>query len=363
MARTTSLAAALVHLRMEGSNGATTFVDDANPLTVSTWTSSGGAALTNARALSGDTTSLGLSGSSQYIYSGTLSTIWWQDLDNTDFSIEAAVYVSGSFSGDHALVARWRADTQRRWWLGFTSTGQLNFTYYTGSVDVSVTSVATVSTGAWVHVRMVKMGTNIALFIDGVQVALNTAATAFAGTSTVPVYIGITQALTFPMPACNIAHVIIAGLPCYGDLTTTFTSPPPLLTNVMDSVDENKVDSLKASRSYTWTETGAGALPVSENMQFNLVTVIPGLGSTNNTDPATAVYSGTVYNEGLPASRTLKAYRRDTGQFVSSATSNSTTGAFSILLVPNVEHYVVCLDDDGAPVKNDLIKRKTITVP
>lgn len=69
--------------------------------------------------------------------------------------------------------------------------------------------------------------------------------------------------------------------------------------------------------------------------------------------------SGTVYDsEGQPsAGRTVRAYRRDTGSLLGSATTDS-SGAYSILVGSFAsEVQIVCLDDAGGTLENDLILR------
>lgn len=77
-------------------------------------------------------------------------------------------------------------------------------------------------------------------------------------------------------------------------------------------------------------------------------------------DVASFAVSGTVLdNTGAPAARTVRVYRRDTGALLGSTTSNATTGAYSVASTYSGEVQVVCLDDSGGTVYNDLILRAT----
>lgn len=62
-----------------------------------------------------------------------------------------------------------------------------------------------------------------------------------------------------------------------------------------------------------------------------------------------------------PLARKVRAHRRSDGGMVASATSNGTTGAFSLTVWSTELHYIVCLDADGG-TKNALIKDRVIPV-
>ncbi len=67
--------------------------------------------------------------------------------------------------------------------------------------------------------------------------------------------------------------------------------------------------------------------------------------------------SGVVRVESAPASRTVRAYHRDTGAFVGSATSDPSTGAYTINCTTLSDCCVLCLDDSGGTTYNDQIAR------
>lgn len=58
-------------------------------------------------------------------------------------------------------------------------------------------------------------------------------------------------------------------------------------------------------------------------------------------------------------SRRVVAYLRSNGEFVGHATSDPTTGNWSIGTPYNEEHDVLCLDDAAGATYNDLIHRAT----
>jgi hypothetical protein len=60
-------------------------------------------------------------------------------------------------------------------------------------------------------------------------------------------------------------------------------------------------------------------------------------------------FSGTVLDEtGTPAARTVRAYRRSTGELVGEATSDGSTGAYQIYTPFNEYHTLEFLNDDSA---------------
>jgi len=84
------------------------------------------------------------------------------------------------------------------------------------------------------------------------------------------------------------------------------------------------------------------------------------IGTGMDAAPAgpTRVISGTVEDEqGLPSSRLIRAYRRDTGGLAGQTTSDPGTGAFSIPVEQPGEYTVLCLDDEAGLIENDYAVR------
>jgi len=68
--------------------------------------------------------------------------------------------------------------------------------------------------------------------------------------------------------------------------------------------------------------------------------------------------SGTVTDENSdPVARTVRAYQRSTGALLGSAVSDGVTGAYAVNTPTLDEVQVVCLDDAGGTLENDLILR------
>jgi hypothetical protein len=61
--------------------------------------------------------------------------------------------------------------------------------------------------------------------------------------------------------------------------------------------------------------------------------------------------------DGNPAARIVRAYRRDTGALIVSTTSDAVTGEYELILPDTNEIQRIVLDDDAAPLYNDLIDR------
>lgn len=74
---------------------------------------------------------------------------------------------------------------------------------------------------------------------------------------------------------------------------------------------------------------------------------------------ATYTVSGTTTEDGAPVSRTVRAYRRDTGELLGEVASNAATGAYTLTIGYGGEVQVVCLDDSLGITYNDQIARVT----
>jgi len=71
--------------------------------------------------------------------------------------------------------------------------------------------------------------------------------------------------------------------------------------------------------------------------------------------PAIFSFEGNVYEKGVPVARTVRSYRRDTGELTDETTSNSSTGYYYLETTYSGLHSIVCLDDEGGLSYNDLI--------
>lgn len=76
---------------------------------------------------------------------------------------------------------------------------------------------------------------------------------------------------------------------------------------------------------------------------------------------ATASFSGTVYEVGVPVARTVRAHNRSTGALTQEVTSDESTGAFTFnSLEPETEYYIVALDNDTGDDYNAIIYDRII---
>lgn len=65
-------------------------------------------------------------------------------------------------------------------------------------------------------------------------------------------------------------------------------------------------------------------------------------------------FSGIVYEQSSPVSRTLYLYRRDTGAYVDTTTASG-DGSYTLSTTYSGTHFIVCLDDAAGDDFNDLI--------
>lgn len=71
-----------------------------------------------------------------------------------------------------------------------------------------------------------------------------------------------------------------------------------------------------------------------------------------------AIVSGKVVDfNANPVARTLRVYRRDTGELIGSGTSSAVTGEYAIAVAHTEEVQVVMLDDAAGTLENDKILR------
>lgn len=86
-------------------------------------------------------------------------------------------------------------------------------------------------------------------------------------------------------------------------------------------------------------------------------------GYTAGLGALTFEISGNVKNDaGANTARTVRAYRRDTGVLIGSATSDASTGNYSISTAYSGEHTIVVLDDDAGTAYNALVLDRVLGV-
>jgi hypothetical protein len=159
-------------LHMDGSNGSTTFTDSSNnALTV---TANGNAQISTAQSKFGGASGL-FDGTGDYLSTAHNAAL---SIESGDFTVESWIYraVSGSV---HSVINK-RLDTPSStgyaWRVNANNTLQF---FFTGGS--SITSTATVSSGAWTYIAATRSGNTVRQFIDGTIDA--TTATFSNGTS------------------------------------------------------------------------------------------------------------------------------------------------------------------------------------
>jgi hypothetical protein len=92
--------------------------------------------------------------------------------------------------------------------------------------------------------------------------------------------------------------------------------------------------------------------------KWGLESLLPSGHPYKDAAPQSFSVSGIIRDaDGNPAERVVRAYRRDTGALIASTTSDSVTGHYEFALGLNDEIQRIVLDDDAAPLYNDLIDR------
>ena len=92
---------------------------------------------------------------------------------------------------------------------------------------------------------------------------------------------------------------------------------------------------------------GADTLDVRQTLSTTDTTVTPVLDSLNIIIEEGEEYyiTGTVEEDGVFVERTVRLYKRSTGELVDEGISDSVDGGFSFIIPDQTEHYVVALDD------------------
>jgi hypothetical protein len=108
---------------------------------------------------------------------------------------------------------------------------------------------------------------------------------------------------------------------------------------------------------------GADTLDVRQTLSTTDTTVTPVLDSLNIIIEEGYYITGTVEEDGVFVERTVRLYKRSTGELVDEGISDSVDGGFSFIIPDQTEHYVVALDDiSDATDYNALIYDRVIPV-
>ncbi|HSE71576.1 MAG TPA: phytase [Nocardioidaceae bacterium] len=291
-----------------------------------------------AGALTGDpNTAMRFNGSTGYAQVNNRSNL---NFTSGDFSIEAwaqpealtsmAVLQKGGTGGYSSWQYR----------LSVTSTGRWRGTVFVGGSNITVTSPAAPSTTKWTHLVLVRSGTSLRLFVDGVQVATTTF-TGNVNTSTGMLALGRSGASSSDYFRGGIDEVAIyptaltaAQIDEHYDAATTGGPPPPPDGEAPTVQLTNPVD----GASYTTSQTVDVTATATDNIGVSRVEFYDGgtLLGTDTTSPYSVPWQLTSAANG---SHTITARAFDAAG--NSTTSNAATVTVSISapgpITPTVE--------------------------
>lgn len=288
-------------LHGDGTNGSTTVVDSSPVANIAT--AYGNAQISTAQSVFG--------GASLYL-DGTGDRVQFADssvspLGTSDFTIEFWVMPSTPVQLYPCPLASGSYNTGS--WaiqLGRTGVG-LKVQLWVDNFSIGaamMTGATTLSTSAFTHVAITRVGTAFVLWVSGVSDATATSAANMRATS----------------------EVLVVGGDSAGSATSSFAG----------YIDDLRIT--KGVARYTSTFTPPTA--------------------------AFSDYAGQVSgivrdSSNAPCLRTVRAYDRTTGALVGTTTSNATTGVYTLNCASTSEVSIVCLDDVAGTTENDLILRTT----
>lgn len=223
-------------LHFDGPNDATTFTDSSS--FGRSATVSGNAKLSTAQAKFGSTAGL-FDGTGDFVRFGPASAF---HLANQDFTVEAFVYMTLAGTRIKTIAAtRAISGTTQGFEFYVGANDSLAFSGYlndTAPIDLASASGA-IPANTWVHVAVSRAGSNTRMFVNGVQVAIDTSSSALGqGTD---FYIGrLTTVNTSRDWQGYIDELrVTIGVARYTDAFTPPTSPFPDNTSVDDVYAES----------------------------------------------------------------------------------------------------------------------------
>lgn len=283
-------------LHGDGANGSTTFTDSsAVPKTVAAL---GGAVVSTAQSKWGGASISGENTAGARVQINSHADF---NMGAGDFTVECWAYVvARNASNFEFFVARRITTGYWGFWLQIDqATGCPEFSMCNTSLSIfKATSTTTFPLGQWVHLAGVRNGSQITLFVNGVQAA----STAVSGTN-----YGSTE------------PVILFG-----------TSDGDARFKLNGYVDDLRIT--KGEARYTTNFT-----PPTEAFPDAILAYALSGTVTGSTDS--------------PVARAIRAQREDTGAYVGGVISNATTGAYTISTPYSGEHTVVAypVTGDGLP--------------
>lgn len=297
MAGDASYPSVVLLLNGDGANNSTIFTD--RSISARAVTSVNGAKISTTQSKFGGS-SMFFDGTNDYLSVPASADF----VPNADFTIEAWVYCPNTATGTTQRIAGFATTGGGNSSMTFhlKADGRLEIAGYDGSGFTIATSTSAVSSNAWVHVVGQRRSGEIEVWIAG---SLDCTPVAVSGTFVAPVS---------PLSVGRM-----------GDYVGQYFS---------GYIDELRIT--KGVARYTTTFT-----PPAAAFQEHVAEV-----------------SGSVVDStGAAASRTVRAYRRDTGAFLKEGVS--TSGSYNLKLPYAGDVNVICLDDVAGTVENDLILRTT----
>jgi hypothetical protein len=179
--------------------------------------------------------SVALDGTAKFL-SAPDSTVF--DFGSGDFTIECYAYFNSLTGGGTAqvstLLSKWNSSiSSYSWFFYYYNTFGLYFTYWQGA-QINLNSSWTPSVNTWYHLAVVRSGTNVYLFVNGVQLGTTKTISGAITTSTTAVYIGAQQGSTADYRINgNISNArVVKGTAVY---TANFTPPTTPLTAITNT--------------------------------------------------------------------------------------------------------------------------------
>ena len=162
------------------------------------------------------------------------------DFSESDYTMEAFVYVDSSSTGYNALVTKYSTNTQsdRSWWWGLNNNGRQEFYHhYNNGLSVIYATSPKVIYDKWTHCAVAREGNTIRIFDDGqLSTTIDLSSVPASQTMTVgsgPVVIGQdADSNTYDMDGFISNVRVINGTALY---TSNFTPSSEPLTNVSNT--------------------------------------------------------------------------------------------------------------------------------
>ena len=279
-------------LHGDGANGSTIFTDSsAVPKTVAAL---GGAVVSTAQSKWGGASIFGGNTAGARVQINSHADF---NMGDGDFTVECWAYVvARNASNLEYFVARRTTTGYWGFWLSIDqATGRPEFSVCnTVLSQFKATSTTAFPLGQWVHLAGVRSGSQIALFVDGIQAA----STAVSGTN-------------------------------YG------SAEPVMLFGSSDGDARFKLNGY------------VDDLRITKGVARHTTNFTPPTAAFPDVATSYALSGAATDASNSPAARLIRAYREDTGAYVGGVISNATTGAYTIPTDHPGEHTVVAYPVTG----------------